>query len=193
MPTKKKATSVSWLDRPIAPTTAAYAVINKCWSKKNISGYFSPDGELYPAPSGLYRGNGRWVSHNVDNVKKSFPDKDYGGYKNSYIVALEHHLTLNPSLVPHRRRKSEERVTKKIPTGTVGVFVQPPKDRSAPLNSKNCWRVLVSDMKGKLKKFSTPVNAYPGTRVFDDALLTAIRYRREIEFEYMVKNAFHHN
>lgn len=193
MSTKKKATSPSWLDRPIAPTTAAYAMINKCWSKKNISGYFSPDGELYPAPTGLCRGDGRWISRGVDNVKKVFADKHHGGYKNSYIAALEHHLALNPPLLPYRRRKLKEHVTKKIPIGTAGVFVQPPKDRSAPLSSKNHWRVLVSDMKGNLKKVRSPVNAYPGARAFDEVVLTAIRYRREIESEYMVRNAFHHN
>lgn len=165
------------LDTTHPATSALYAMANNCWSKKSMSGYFSPDGVRFDAPSGMTRSPGGWRSHSVNGGVVSYYDSVYGGWVKSHAVALENHLKLNPTLIPFRRRKIEEMQGKTYYTGLPGLFIYPPKYPSRPRGKNNRWKIFARGGEDrKLKEFYVAYHLQPGDPSFDKRYMEAANY-----------------
>jgi len=177
-------------DNEYAPTTAAYAVVNKRWSKKRFSGYFSPDGDRYDAPSGLTRTATCWKSKDVSGKMTLFNDREYGGYRESHKAAMAHHVSTTPLLNSRRFRTFRERSTKTTHLGVAGLYVYFPKHGDLPLSKTNRWKIFASPAGTRTKNFAVPYNTFPGHPVFDAKLLEAAVYCEKCRDEYFKINAF---
>ena len=167
-PSKKK-------DLTYAPTTAAYAIVNNCWSLKRLGIYFSPDGEAFHAPSGLQRYGSGWKSISPTMNIVCFLDSNFKSHRECYEAALKYHTAASLVLVQSSHRSFNESVNKTIPTGMAGLFVYPPKNDKLPLCRKNQWTIHVS-IYGKNRRFYLPAWATPGCKVFEGRLLKAAEY-----------------
>ena len=180
----------SYKDNSLFKTTSEYAILNRRWSKKRFSYYFSPDGEKFEAPSGFTRIKNAWRSRDVDGRSIHFFDKRYGGYHLSYEVAITYHTAIAPVMEGGRQRIIPERRHKTTRVGIAGLYVYPPKDPNKPLSAKNRWKIFAAPCSTALKMFSFPWNKVPGDIEFDAVLITAVKYCKDVRDIHFSTNPF---
>ena len=177
------------------PVTAAYAMYYRCWSKKYLGGYFSPEGERFQVPSGIQRNGGGWVARRYGKVdgdkieSYSFRDIAYGGAAEALKAAVSKLVEINEIVLEgNRRLYLKERSTKVNKVGERCLFIYPPDD-SVPRSSSNRWRIIIKVAETTVD-FTLSAESEPGWPEFDRTFDQAMKRAKQMNADFIKKRLF---